>query len=333
MSIWREVGAELEKNLTPEGPPNFDLVRRRILTELSQHVERPVLIYAVDFMSSQKVRAAGNDLSIDLSDKEGFNEITLDLPHGPLDVVLHSPGGLAEAAESLVALLRNKFGPIRFIIPNIAKSAATMLALSGDAILMDHNAELGPIDPQFFISKGDGSTVVAPAQAIKDQFKLASDLIAKNPKNLAVWLPIIQQYGPSLLIQADNAMALSRELVTRWLTEFMFAKDPEAGLKAKGIADYFSDHNLFKTHSRRIGLREIQANKLPLNIIDLEEDHKLHRHVLRLYAALSHTFSATGVFKMYENSQGQALFKNLQFFIQSGPGVPTHPPALGGKKK
>ncbi len=333
MTVWSEVGAELAKNKNPNGSINYDLGRRRILSELSQCVEQPVLVYAVDFLNEQKVRASGRDIGIDWSDKEGFNEATLDLPAGPLDVVLHSPGGIPEAAESIVAILRNKFSPIRFIIPNIAKSAATMLALSGNEILMDANAELGPIDPQFVIPKGDGSTVVCPAQAIKDQFEMANDLLSKNPKDLPVWIPILQQYGPSLLKEADNAMALSQELVIRWLVTYMFAGDHEAQAKAEKAAKYFSDHNLFKTHSRRIGLKEIKENNIALKVRNIEEDRKLHLCILRLYAAISHTFGKTGAYKMYENSQGQALFRMIQLVVQ---GVPTAPPAplpSGTKKK
>ncbi|KKL85523.1 hypothetical protein LCGC14_1953850, partial [marine sediment metagenome] len=62
---------------------------------------------------------------------------------------LHSPGGLPEATDSLVEIVRSKFRHIRFIIPSVAKSAATMFALSGDKLLMERSAELGPIDPQF----------------------------------------------------------------------------------------------------------------------------------------------------------------------------------------
>lgn len=332
MTIWSEVGAELSKNKNPDGQINYDLGRRRILTELSQCVQRPILIYAVDFLNEQKVRASGNDISIDWNDKEAFNEVTLNLPAGPLDVVLHSPGGIAEAAESLATLLRNKFSPIRFIIPNIAKSAATMLALSGNEILMDSNGELGPIDPQFVIPKGDGSTVVCPAQAIKDQFEMAQDLLSKNPKDLPVWIPILQQYGPSLLKQVDNAMALSQELVTRWLVAYMFRGDPEGQAKAEKVARYFSDHNLFKTHSRRIGLREIKQNDIPLNAANVEENPKLHRCILRLYAAISHTFGHTGAYKMCENSQGEALFRMIQVVVRPVPTAPASAPP-GGKKK
>lgn len=333
MTVWSEVAAELAKEKNADGSIKYDLGRRRIITELSQCVGRPVLVYAVDFLNAQKVRASGNDINIDWDDKEGFNEATLDLPEGPLDVVLHSPGGIPEAAESLVVLLRNKFSPIRFIIPNIAKSAATMLALSGNEILMDGNAELGPIDPQFVIPKGDGSRVVSPAQAIKDQFEMASDLLSKNPSDLPVWIPILQQYGPSLLKEADNAMALSRELVTRWLVAYMFGVDPEAQAKAEKTASYFSDHNLFKTHSRRIGLREIQENRIPLKVVKVQEDQKLHRCILRLYAAISHTFGNTGAYKMYENSQGKGLFRMIQVVVQRAPTSPAPAPPGGKKKK
>lgn len=329
MSVWSEVGKELRQNFTPDGQVDYDLGRRRILTELSQYVQRPVIIYAVDFLSAHKVRASGNDMSIDWGDKEGFAEVTLDLPVGPLDVVLHSPGGMAEAAESLVALLRNKFHPIRFIIPNIAKSAATMLALSGDEILADRNAELGPIDPQFLITRGDGSTVLAPAQAIKDQFELASDLLAKNPKDLPVWLPILQQYGPALLIQADNAMALSKELVTKWMVAYMFGGDPEAQTKADAVAAYFAEHNRFKSHARRIGLQELSQNAIPVKIRNLEDEPELHKRVLRLHAAITHTFGNTGTYKMYENSQGHALFRMVQLVVHG----PEPPPPSGKKKK
>ena len=123
----------------------------------------------------------------------------------------HSPGGLAEVTDSIVEIIRGKFRHVRFIVPNIAKSAATMLALSGDEILMDTASELGPIDPQFKMRKGDGSILIAPAQAIIDQFEKAQDLISKDPKKLAPWLPILQQYGPSLYQEAKNAINLSKD--------------------------------------------------------------------------------------------------------------------------
>ena len=78
-----------------------------------------------------------------------------------VDVFIHSPRGSAEATKSLVSLLRENFNHIRFIVPNMAKSAATMMVLSGNEILMDDRSELGPIDPQIQING-----IFVPAQTI-----------------------------------------------------------------------------------------------------------------------------------------------------------------------
>jgi len=86
-------------------------------------------------------------MTIDLSDKDGFYEIIRNIDSDKVDIFLHSPGGTAEATESIVEMLRSKFKVIRFIITGAAKSAATMLALSGNSIMMDESAEMGPINP------------------------------------------------------------------------------------------------------------------------------------------------------------------------------------------
>jgi len=81
--------------------------------------------------------------------------------------------------ESIVESLRSKFTHIRLVIPSHAKSAATMMAMAADEIIMDDDAELGPIDPQMLTANG-----FSPAEAIKEQFLKASQEIAADPKKL-----------------------------------------------------------------------------------------------------------------------------------------------------
>lgn len=181
---YQSIEKELAEHKTPVGTPDWDVVRRQKLKDLEAHTKRPVLVYAVDFLNGEKVKAAGQDIQIQFSDKDGFFEITNKLNEDAVDVILHSPGGLPDAAESLVAMLRNKFKHVRFIVPNIAKSAATMMAMSGNEVLMDANAELGPVDPQLVFRKGDNTVVQAPAQAIVDQFEEAQQLIGADPTKL-----------------------------------------------------------------------------------------------------------------------------------------------------
>ncbi len=289
--------------------PDWDFVRREKLQALESYTKRPVLIYAADFLNTDKARAVGNDIQIDFNDKHGFFEIIDQIPDKAVDVMIHSPGGLPDAAESIVAMLRNKFEDVRFIVPNVAKSAATMMSMSGNEVLMDGNAELGPVDPQLVFRKGDGSIVQAPAQAIVDQFDEAQALIGKDPSKLPAWLPILQQYGPSLYKEASNAIELSKKLVEEWLTMYMFAGQADGPQKAKDIATFLGDHNQFKSHGRRIGRKVLQDRGA--NIKNLESDKGLHDRVLDLYYAIVHTFNGA-CFKIFENSRGQAQFRMIQ---------------------
>ncbi len=65
-------------------------------------------------------------------------------PGTPIDLLLHSPGGNIDAAEKLITLIRKRAGmaPVRVIIPDYAKSAATLIALGADTILMSDSSEL-----------------------------------------------------------------------------------------------------------------------------------------------------------------------------------------------
>jgi ClpP class serine protease len=66
----------------------------------------------------------------------------------PLDLILHTPGGLVLAAEQIAqALVRHK-AKVTVFVPHYAMSGGTLLALAADEIVMDGNAVLGPVDPQ-----------------------------------------------------------------------------------------------------------------------------------------------------------------------------------------
>jgi ATP-dependent protease ClpP protease subunit len=325
MNTWNDVLKEVQerKIKTPEGKEVLDVdgVRRDKMKAISEHTKRPLIVYAVDFLNEGKVQVIGSGVNLDWSDKEGFLEAIQDIEEDSVDVLLHSPGGLAEAADSIVDIVRGKFKHVRFIVPNIAKSAATMLALSGNEILMDIASELGPIDPQFTFRKGDGTVVTAPAQAIIDQFETAQERIANDPKILAPWLPILQQYGPSLYQQAQNAIQLSKDLVKEWLTKYMLKDDPRKGRKASNIARYLSNHNNFKSHAKRIGLQELREVEplKPIRALDMSEDLTFQNKIWGLYYAISLTFGMTGAYKLFENTRGRALIRLVQAVQISGP--------------
>lgn len=66
----------------------------------------------------------------------------------PIDLIVHTPGGLALAATQIASALAKHKAPVRVIVPHYAMSGGTLIALAADEIVMDTNAVLGPLDPQ-----------------------------------------------------------------------------------------------------------------------------------------------------------------------------------------
>jgi len=86
---------------------------------------------------------------IDIDDSEQIlRAIRLTPPDMPIDLVLHTPGGLVLATQQIASALRNHPAKVTVIVPHYAMSGGTLLALAADEILMDGNAVMGPVDPQ-----------------------------------------------------------------------------------------------------------------------------------------------------------------------------------------
>ena len=311
MPTWSEILNEITGALQTQGPGAFDHVRRRYLTTLANQTGRNVILYATKW--TQPGVADAGLVSITAEDVQGLMEVVHGL-HGRtgLDLILHSPGGSPDAAESIVHYLRSKFSHVRAIVPQAAMSAATMVACSADEIVMGKHSALGPIDPQFIVSTPQG-TMALPAQAILDQFELAKE-DCKDPSLLGAWAPILPLYGPSLLVQCFNALELAEELASEWLATWMFAGDKRAGRRAKAIARQLADHTRFKSHGRPI--HRDAAKKMGLRISDLEADQTFQDLVLSVFHATTLAFANTTAVKIIENHQGRAFIK--QQAIQSG---------------
>ena len=240
---------------------------------------------------------------------------------GPnLDVIIHSPGGSAEAAESIVAYLRKRFDHIRAIVPLAAMSAATMVALSANEIVMGKHSQLGPIDPQFVITTPEGPRS-APAKAILKQFDRAKDE-CRTPGNIAAWMPILRGYLPGLLTQCEDSQQLAERLVSQWLEGHMFSGEGDAGARARKIASYFADYDAFLSHARPIDLE--QAGELGLRVTELESDEDLQDAVLSVHHATMHTFASTPSVKIIENNRGRT-WAVLSGQVTLAPTGPTPP--------
>lgn len=149
MPTWGEILKELVDFQTKEKKLPFDFVRRKYLRMLYQQTKRNTILYATSWTQPKDVPS--QSISIVDEDIQGFMEVISGVSGKALDIIIHSPGGSAEATESLVIYLRSKFDHIRAIIPHGAMSAATMLACAADEIVMGNHSFIGPIDPQIIV--------------------------------------------------------------------------------------------------------------------------------------------------------------------------------------
>jgi hypothetical protein len=313
MPTWSGIAKELEEEFIRRNEPPFDYIRRKYLASLSSYTQRNCILYATNWTQPGK---DPNAISITEEDIQGLMEVIHGLHGKELDLVLHSPGGSPEAAAAIVAYLRSKFDDIRVIIPHAAMSAATMIACASNKIVMGKHSFIGPIDPQFIIQTPLGVMAV-PAQAILDQFEMAKEQ-CKDPQKLGAWLPILSQYGPALLVQSQNAIALSRKYVSQWLAQYMFSDRYNlegARESAETIADRLSNHTLFRSHGHHISRAE--AREIGLCVDDLEDDQQFQDLVLSLYHATTHTFTGTYAVKVLENQNGKSFIKLQGMPIQT----------------
>lgn len=313
MATWEEINQEIARD-------GLDPVRRRKIQAFSALTHRPTIVYAVEMFDTEKINQARGDTALNLSDKDSFKEALRGINGQELDIILHSPGGSPEATESLVDLLRRRFNSIRFIIPSIAKSAATMLAMSGNEIILGMDAELGPTDPQMVLNEK-----ISPANAILDQFEYAKKDLSGSSNNLPAWLPILQQYGPSLLTQCQNAIKLSKELVTKWLGDYMFGSHSRANMqKAALVGRYLADKKHL-SHSRSVDITYLKSKGVNIKYTS-ELTPDLTEALEDIHLAVMQTFLMTGTYKIFENSLGKGFYKKVERILIQMPQFPQGTP-------
>jgi ClpP class serine protease len=301
---WSEILLEVHQS-SPGPQKDLDGIRRKYLTQLATLTERNVIAYYSGWL--QKLGTKSPHFSISDAVMPGLMTAVnkLDKSKG-LDLILHTPGGEINATEQIVFYLRKIFdGNIRAIVPHLAMSAGTMIALACQKIVMGLHSNLGPIDPQV----GGG----AAAHAILEEFNRVQELFKSSPKEAQVWLPILQKYTPTLIGACEKAIKLSETMVKSWLATGMFAdaKNPETS--AKKIVSALGSHAQTLSHGRHITIE--QAQELGLKIEPLEDNEKLQDAVLSVHHCYNITFSMSQAVSIIENQLGNC-FANLH--VQAG---------------
>lgn len=220
-----------------------------------------------------------------------------------LDLVLHTPGGVVTATESIVNYLRKMFDmDIRVIVPHMAMSAGTMIACSSKEIIMGKESSLGPIDPQYHN---------VPAQGVLKEFEKAMTETMTMPNRSLIWKEIISQYRPSFVGECENVVKMSYDLVEGWLLGCMFKKSSKKKERVQTILEELANHDASKVHDRHYDF--VKSKKLGLRVTALEKDPALQEAVLSLYHCyLLSIYRNPSSLKYIENQNGQTFVINGQ---------------------
>lgn len=262
-----------------------------------------VILYGSAFLQKPVVPAAFTQITHE--DINGFLTMVrgMEVAKG-LTLILHTPGGVTNAAETIVAYLHSKFQYVETIVPTYAMSAGTMISLGTNKIVMGRQSQLGPIDPQLPL----GNRFVS-AEAIVKQFNRAHSEISADKGLAHVWAPILQSMGPALLTEAQNALTYGQGMVARWLEARMFSDQVDPKGLAEATAQFFNDTTTHLSHGRRIDREEARVRHVKVD--DLEADSELQDAVLTAYHLMTITFDSAPAAKMVINNAGAAWIKNV----------------------
>ena len=272
---------------------------RSLIQRYNTLTHRNLFIYAADFNKGRR----GIDVSLMQDDFYTIQDILRESDKKQIDVYLETPGGSGEAAEEIAKFLHKKFDEVNFIVAGEAKSAGTILALSGDNIYMCDTGSLGPIDAQIKI----GRSVVSAydyKEWIEEKRKEAATTGRLNPFDAIM----IAQISPGEIYGVTNSLDFAKILVQDWLVKYKFknwkitrsSRKPVTQemkeVRAAEIADYLCKHTAWKTHGRSLKIDDL---KELLQIENIDDQPDLANIVYRIKTIIRLIFDSSTDYKLY----------------------------------
>jgi ClpP class serine protease len=189
--------------------------RRRAVARLAQKRNATVITLihrqeTVSFLGIPLMR------HIDIDDAESILRAIRETPEGrPIEIILHTPGGLVLAARQIASALSDHDGKVTAVVPHYAMSGGTMIALAADEILVDAHAALGPIDPQ--LGQYPAASLVAVAELPgqhQDETLILADVSRKALHQVQVFAAELLEKHMETTQARDVARILSTGLWT-----------------------------------------------------------------------------------------------------------------------
>jgi hypothetical protein len=205
-----------------------------------------------------------------------FEELIYDAdPSEDLHILLDSPGGDGEIAIRIVRAAQSRCKELTIIVPDQAKSAATLLSLGAHHIMMGPSSDLGPIDPQFL---KDGEWVAAKdiIAAVDD----AAERVRKSPETYPVYASLLSDITSLMLQQARSALERTSDQLEEALRSNPDREDEEVDRLKANLKGPMIERN--PTHAALFSAAD--ASKAELPVIEAEPLGEQWQLIWRLWA-------------------------------------------------
>ena len=179
----------------------LDAMRMRKIAQLERERNSRVILL-VHRQETMKLLGFPIMRYIDVNDSEEvLRAIHMTGDDVPLDIVLHTPGGLVLAALQIARAIRGHKAKVTVLVPHYAMSGGTLIALAADEIVMSRHAVLGPVDPQLEQSPAASLLKVVeqkPISEIDDKTIIMADVSEKALRQVerTVCRLVLDKVGP-----------------------------------------------------------------------------------------------------------------------------------------
>lgn len=303
-------------------PPQLIAEIKQLVKKYNNETGRWLFVYSSD--PSKGNLSSGVDPSLNMQDFFMIQDILHDCKNPNIDIYLETPGGSGEAAEEIAKFLHNTFNDVGFIIAGEAKSAGTILVLSGDHISMTDTGSLGPIDAQIVVGRSRVS-----AYDYLEWVKEVREETARTNAIIPFNAVMVAQISPGELRGVENSLNFATCLVEEWLEKFKFKnwtitetrrlavtqkmkKD-----RAKEVAQHLVNHTEWKSHARSLKIKDLDGL---LKIVRIDDNPVVSDIVYRLKTLLGLLFDSSTYFKAFilENLD---IFRTIATMSQGAPGM------------
>jgi len=299
---------------------NVDMLSeiRKCIQEVETARNRRVLCYISNVVNG----SIGN--SIDGTDDLPFREMVASVPPDvkEIDIVLVTPGGLANQVVNFVNTLRPRFDRVNFILLDMAMSAGSIFIMSGDEIVMSARSKFGPIDPQ--VQNKEGRFV--PAQsillAINDIKTRGQEALDNGSQPDWTDVQLLKNIDIKEVGAALGASNYSIQITQEFLQKYKFASwtvhshtgelvtPQEREDCAKGVAEKLCDHTKWKSHGHFID-RNVAWNECKIKITHSETINGLDKAMRRMWALFYWLFENTPMLKIFVSNE-YCIIRNKQ---------------------